>query len=120
MEEQFTTKLTYWHDCLGQFSYVEKFFSFILPYVVVLLAVSILLEIIGAILISFGISEKMGVLCLLVYLIPETLMFHHFWSLEGAGRDQELILFLKNVCIMGGLISLLMYRSQVKYMNVNS
>lgn len=120
IEEQFTTKLTYWHDCLGQFSYVEKFFSFILPYMVVLLAISILLEIIGAVLISFGISEKIGVLCLLVYLIPETLMFHHFWSLEGVGRDQELILFLKNVCIMGGLISLLMYRNQVKYMNVNS
>lgn len=120
MEEQFTMKLTYWHDCLGQFSYVEKFFSFILPYAIVLLALFIVLEIVGAILISLGISEKIGVLCLLLYLIPQTLMFHHFWNLEGISRDQELIMFLKNICIMGGLVSLFMYRSQAKYMNVSS
>lgn len=120
MEEQFTTKLSYWHDTLGQFSYIENFFSFILPYAMVLLALFILLEIVGAVLISFGISEKIGVLCLLLYLIPQTLMFHHFWNLEGICRDQELMIFLKNICIMGGLVSLFMYRNQAKYMNVGS
>ena len=42
-------------------------------------------------------------LLLAAYLVPVTLVFHRFWTLSGVGRQDQLIQFLKNCAIIGGL-----------------
>ncbi len=41
---------------------------------------------------------------LFLYLIPVTLTFHNFWAYSGSMRQTQMINFLKNLAIMGGLL----------------
>jgi putative oxidoreductase len=40
-------------------------------------------------------------------LIPTTMVFHHFWELQGADRALQMIHFMKNISILGGLLIVL-------------
>ena len=46
----------------------------------------------------------LAALGLFVFLIPTTLTFHNFWTLEDPERQQQMIHFLKNLAILGGLL----------------
>ena len=39
-------------------------------------------------------------------IIPVTLIFHHFWGIPAEQQQDQMIHFLKNVAIMGGLLIL--------------
>ena len=45
-------------------------------------------------------------------MIPTTILFHPFWYMEGAPRDLQTIMFLKNLAILGGLILMLLHGGQ--------
>jgi uncharacterized membrane protein YoaT (DUF817 family) len=47
-----------------------------------------------------------GVL-LLVFIVIATLKFHNFWTYPEAEQQNQMIHFLKNVAIMGGLLLLM-------------
>jgi uncharacterized membrane protein YphA (DoxX/SURF4 family) len=47
----------------------------------------------------------MTALLLAIYLVPVTFIFHAFWMNTGLARQESLIHFLKNTCIIGGLLS---------------
>jgi len=67
---------------------------------------------IGAIVVEFGIGllfivgwqTRWTALALFLFLIPTTLIFHHFWDLAEPERTLQMINFLKNLAIMGGLL----------------
>jgi putative oxidoreductase len=46
----------------------------------------------------------MGALALICFLIPASLIFHNFWAFTGAEQRMQMINFLKNLAIMGGLL----------------
>jgi len=68
-----------------------------------LLALSIAVELAGGASLLLGWKARVGALGLLAYLVPVTLMFHDYWALTGMAAQIELLNFLKNVAIMGGL-----------------
>ncbi|MBI2810212.1 MAG: DoxX family protein [Candidatus Melainabacteria bacterium] len=74
-----------------------------------LLAVGAAIEIIAGLMVFLGIWTRLGAFLLIVFLIPVTLVFHHFWQLLGADRELQMIMFLKNVSIAGGLLVLLAF-----------
>lgn len=78
-----------------------------LSYVPVLLIIAALIEIICSLSLIFGYKTRLGSLILLLYLIPVTYVFHNFWALEGADRQLQMIMFLKNLAIFGGLLEVL-------------
>jgi putative oxidoreductase len=39
-------------------------------------------------------------------MIPATLVFHAFWNFEGAARMPQMLNFMKNLAITGGLATL--------------
>ena len=43
---------------------------------------------------------------LFLYLIPTTYFFHNFWAAQGRRSKPQMVNFLKNVAIMGGLLVL--------------
>ncbi|MBS0603750.1 MAG: DoxX family protein [Verrucomicrobia bacterium] len=72
-----------------------------------LLTLAVVFELIGGLLVFLGLWTRLGALLLILFLIPATLVFHHFWQLQGADRQMQMINFMKNVSITGGLLFLL-------------
>jgi putative oxidoreductase len=75
-----------------------------LPLPEVAAAGAIAVELIGGILLIIGWQARWAALALLLFLIPATLIFHNFWTFEGAQFTQQQIQFMKNLCIMGGML----------------
>jgi putative oxidoreductase len=74
-----------------------------LPAAAVLLAVAVLIEGLGGLAILTGLFARAGAWALFFYLIPVTLVFHSFWDVGAAQQNIQLVSFLKNLSIMGGL-----------------
>jgi putative oxidoreductase len=70
----------------------------------VLLAGATALELVGVVLLLAGFKTRWGVAALVVFLVPVTLVFHGFWAVQGAAHQQQLVEFLKNLAIAGGLL----------------
>ena len=77
-----------------------------LPMASVAIACAAVLELAGGLAILAGFQTKIAAWLLFLYLIPVTFLFHNFWALQGAEQQNNMIHFLKNVAIMGGLVIL--------------
>ncbi|MBZ2206617.1 DoxX family protein [Massilia soli] len=87
------------------FSYVAGWMaSSGLPMAEVLLAATILLELVGGLLLITGFQAGIAAAALALFLVPVTALFHAFWSADAAGFQGQLTHFLKNVAVFGGLL----------------
>jgi putative oxidoreductase len=68
------------------------------------LGIAAAVELIGAALLITGYQARLSAWVLFVYLIVATFVFHNFWAAQGMEQQTQLINFLKNVAIMGGLL----------------
>jgi putative oxidoreductase len=75
-----------------------------MPLVPFFLLGAIVLEVAGGLSLLLGYKARWGALLLLIFLIPATLIFHNFWALEGQERQLQMIMFLKNLAILGGIL----------------
>lgn len=67
---------------------------------------AMLIEIVAGLMIAFGRQVRMSAAILFLYMLPVTLIFHNFWAFQGDESKTQLINFLKNLSIMGGLLTL--------------
>jgi len=88
---------------------LQTFFSAIVVWLPGLLIISTFIEILGALLLLFGIREKLGAVLLALLLIPTTILMQHFWFSEGSIRESQLSLFLRDVAILGGLFVVILH-----------
>ena len=78
------------------------------PLANVLVPVSGVLSILGAVSIILGYKARLGATMIIVFLVPVTLVFHHFWTVTDPGaRQNEMIEFLKNISMLGGALIIL-------------
>jgi putative oxidoreductase len=77
-----------------------------LPLPKVSITIAIIVELLGGLAIMTGLYARFAAWVVFLYLIPTTIMFHNFWTLQGAARMDNLIHFEKNFAIMGGLLIL--------------
>jgi putative oxidoreductase len=75
-----------------------------LPFPAVSIALAAAIEIAGAAMLFLGYRARLASFVLFLYLIPTTLIFHNFWAAHGLEAQTQLVNFLKNVAIMGGLL----------------
>jgi putative oxidoreductase len=75
-----------------------------MPLVPLFLAGAIAFEILGGLSLLLGFYGRVGAVALIVFLIPTSLIFHNFWAAEAAQQQNQMIHFMKNVAIMGGLL----------------
>lgn len=80
-----------------------------IPEASTLVMVAAFAELLGGLSIAFGILTRIGALGLILYMIPTTVIFHGFWRFEGEAQHAQMIDFLKNLAIMGGLFALMGY-----------
>lgn len=71
------------------------------------LTMAILFEIAGAVLVMVGYKARLGALLLIAFLIPATVIFHDFWAFPDQQPPIEMIMFMKNLSILGGLLIVL-------------
>ncbi|HTU36279.1 MAG TPA: DoxX family protein [Candidatus Acidoferrum sp.] len=94
------SKLFMFHSIAGMLS--GKGF----PLATLAAAVAIAIELLGGLAILAGFHAKLTAWIVFLYLIPTTLTFHNFWTMQGMMRMDNQIHFLKNLAIMGGLLLL--------------
>lgn len=75
-----------------------------LPLAEVLLVITIIVEIGGALMILLGWKARIGALALLLWMIPVTLLYHNFWAMEGMQAYINQIMFQKNLVMMGAML----------------
>jgi putative oxidoreductase len=73
----------------------------------ILLAIATALELLGGISVVIGFKARWGALALLIFLVPVTLVFHNFWGVPAEQQQMEMVNFLKNLAICGGLLIVL-------------
>ncbi len=73
-----------------------------LPQLGALLA--IVVELGAGILLVIGWQARWAATVLFLFLIPTTLLFHNFWAYDGSQAQMQQINFMKNLCIMGGML----------------
>ena len=77
-----------------------------IPLPEVLLAVTIVLVVAGALMILLGWHARWAAAVLFVWLIPVTFLYHDFWAAQPAQVFNQTTHFMKNVAIMGALLHL--------------
>lgn len=75
-----------------------------LPAAGLMLALTIVLEVAGGLMLILGLQARIAALAIALFLIPVTFLFHAFWSADAAGFQNELTQFLKNAAIFGGML----------------
>jgi putative oxidoreductase len=60
-------------------------------------------ELAGGLSLAFGFLTRIGAIGLVLFMIPTTLIFHDFWTFTGEERQMQMINFLKNLAVIGGL-----------------
>ena len=76
------------------------------------LGAALLLEIVGALSLIPGFRARLCACALVAFLVPVTLAYHNFWAYEGASQGSQLIHFLKNLAILGGLLAVIVSSSK--------
>lgn len=89
--------------------FFHSLFSESLSSVTLLLAGAIFCQVIGGLSILLGIRVRLGAFLLILFIVPVTVLFHHFWLMQDPDRQTEMIEFMKNASILGGLLLLLAY-----------
>lgn len=83
-----------------------------LPMSEVLLVLTILIELGGGLMILLGWRPRLAALVIFLWLIPVTLVFHKFWGgIDAAQAQNQMIQFMKNVSIAGGMLLVLGFGS---------
>lgn len=75
-----------------------------MPAAPVGLPVAVVAETAGGLALLLGYRARWGAALLLVFLIPATLYFHNFWAYPDSEQRNQMVHFMKNITIMGGLL----------------
>ena len=103
-----------WQSYVHFSSSLTKLFTALISWTPEILIVITTLELIAALLIFFGIKEKFGAFLLLVFFVPATFLLHPFWFLSGANKTFQMVMFMKNIALLGALLLLMVLGSKIK------
>jgi uncharacterized membrane protein YphA (DoxX/SURF4 family) len=103
-EKMVMDALSEWQNFVSFSEPLRDFLTFLVPWSSLLLAVGIIFELLGSLMLLIAYREKLGVSLLIMLLIPATILFHSFWLFDEPIRELQMMMFLKNLAILGGLI----------------
>lgn len=92
----------------GTVGYIE---SVGLPLPVIAAAVAIIVELGGGLLIAFGYKARWAAAALALFTLATAFAFHNFWAMPADQAQGEMIQFMKNFAITGGLLYVLVHGS---------
>ena len=71
--------------------------------------VAIVIELIGGLMLLFGFKIKWAALTVAAYTLLAALLFHNFWKFGEMEAQFQMINFMKNLAIAGGLLFVAVY-----------
>lgn len=78
------------------------------PFPAIAQSMTGLMLLLGGLSIVFGIYPSVGIILLVAFLIPVSLMMHNFWKIEDPQlRMTDKINFIKNMALVGAILMLL-------------
>lgn len=66
-----------------------------------------ILLLIGGLSILTGYQPLIGVIALVIFLVPTSLMMHNFWAVDEEQRMTEMTQFMKNMALLGSALMFL-------------
>lgn len=75
-----------------------------LPALAAALALSV--EILGSVALIAGFHTRIAALALALFTLAASFFFHNFWALPASQQVMQQMLFLKNMAVAGGLLTL--------------
>ncbi|PCI96064.1 hypothetical protein COB11_00325 [Candidatus Aerophobetes bacterium] len=72
-------------------------------YLTFTLGLAIAFEILGGLFVLIGVLPRFGAILLIIFLSTATILFYPFWYIESPERNTQLVGFMKNLAILGGL-----------------
>jgi putative oxidoreductase len=99
--------LTDWMPVTLHSPMMQGWLDWSLANITTLLCLAILFELLGGLLVFLGIKVRLGAFLLCCVLCCATLLFHHFWDFVQPQRQIEMVNFMKNLSILGGLLFIL-------------
>ena len=88
--------------------HIERMANLGVPFPATAFWVGIALQFTGAALVAFDWHPALGTLCLIVFIIAATSIFHRFWQKsDPLQRNISRLMLLGNLAILGGLLLLL-------------
>jgi uncharacterized membrane protein YphA (DoxX/SURF4 family) len=102
-ERTFFLMVTRWLE-YGQGSWWQFFFEHLLQNSFLWLTVLTTLQLLGGILLFLGINICLGALLSFIFLAFSNFYYHSFWLFQGPERQLQLILFLYNISLLGGIL----------------
>ncbi len=118
-EKEIMDLLFDWQSYASFSENLRDVFSFLIPWTPLLQVLSILLMFVGGILVLWGVKKRLGMILLIVFLIPVTILCHPFWFMDGSIRDLQAVMFLKNLSILGCLMQQVVGDQEIRVENVN-
>ena len=106
-QEKIVQMLTQFSACMGQESVQAFINNNLIPHATLLAVLAIICELGGGVLLFLGIRVRFAAFLVILFLVPTTIIFHGFWMVAGPDRDLQMIMFLKNLSIFGGLLTVL-------------
>lgn len=91
-------KLRHWRDGLAEMK------GFGLPLPMVMLVATIAVQLLGGLMVLFGIYARVGALALLIFTAIATLIGHRFWTMEGVAYRRNFTTALEHLGIIGGFL----------------
>ena len=73
--------------------------------------IAIVLELSGGLMIATGYKARWGAAALFVFVATTALFFHNFWAMPADQAQNQMIHFMKNLAIMGGLLYVVVHGS---------
>ncbi|MBS1155372.1 MAG: putative oxidoreductase [Proteobacteria bacterium] len=80
-----------------------------LPMPQVLAIAAAVVELVGGVLLIVGWKARWAALALFVFTAIAALLFHNFWAVPPEQTQNQMIHFMKNLAIMGGLLYVVAY-----------
>ena len=101
-----TTGLNHWLTATQFPGFMQQGIAYVNTHTVLLLIIATLFEGVGSLFVLLGFKVRMGATLLIFFLAPVTIIMHSFWLLTGAERELQMIMFMKNLAMLGGLFIL--------------
>jgi putative oxidoreductase len=82
-----------------------------IPMTQYLAVIATIVEIAGSLMIIVGWKARIGAAAIFLYVLVLTLIFHPYWIVPQDQMQLQMIMFFKNLAIMGGMLYIIVYGS---------
>jgi putative oxidoreductase len=79
------------------------------PHAETLAIIAGIAEVAGGVALVFGFLTRLAAIGLVIYMAIITVVMHGFWNFEGAEHKMQMVQFMKNLAIIGGLMQVVAF-----------